>query len=76
MKLTGRIREANEGKGLWLFIDREEDIKTHPDDIMNALGISDREEDGAGRVAYAVLPEEVVVIRDACNEWLKENGDE
>lgn len=29
-----------------------------------------------GRVAYDVLPEEVVVIRDACNEWIKENGDE
>lgn len=73
VKITGRIREATEGKGLWLFIDREGDIKNSPDDIFSALGVTEREEDTAGRVAYAILPEEVRAIKEACDEWLAEN---
>lgn len=72
-KITARIRKPSTGKGLWLFVDREGDMKNHPDDIINALGISEREEDKPGRVAYAILPQEIKAIRDACNEWLKEN---
>lgn len=71
MKITARIRQAESDKGtdaLWLFIDRE-DNKPNVDDLKEALGIPDRPED-AGNVAYPVLESELVVIRDAINEYL------
>ena len=72
IKITARIRKAK-GKGLWLFIDREGDIKNNAEDIANVLGVGTRDEDEAGRVAYAIVPEEVIAIRDACNEYLEAN---
>lgn len=36
--------------------------------IKDTLGVRD-----TGSAAYAILPEEVEAIRDACQEWLEEN---
>lgn len=73
MKPTARIRNANDG-ALWLFVDPPQAIKVSADDLNNfieeRLGLRD-----AGSVAYAIMPDEVEAIRDACNAWLEEKTD-
>ena len=70
MKPTARIRPAKDD-GLWLFVDAPGVRKNSADDlnehIKETLGVRD-----TGSVAYAILPEEVEAIRDACQEWLEE----
>jgi len=68
-KPTARIRPAK-NDALWLLVDppgankmAAEDLNTF---VTETLGIRD-----AGAVAYAILPNEVEAIRDACNEWLQ-----
>ena len=69
-KVTARICKAD-GRGLWLFVDAPGVRKNSADDlnehIKETLGVRD-----TGSVAYAILPEEVEAIRDACQEWLEE----
>lgn len=72
MKTTARIQQAKSGE-LWLFVDAPDKPITADDSstfIQDTLGV--REPGGA---AYAILPEEVEAIRDACNEYLDSKGD-
>lgn len=70
-KVTARIRKTD-GHGLWLFVDAPGVRKNSADDlneyIKDTLGVRD-----TGSVAYAILPDEVEAIRDACQEWLEDN---
>lgn len=65
--LSGRIRKAKDGKGLWLFIDKG-GSKASPFDLPLAP-------EELGDVAYAIREEEVEVIRDACNEYLESKNE-
>jgi hypothetical protein len=71
--VTARIRPAT-GRGLWLFVDRAGDNRVSAEDL-NEFGFT-REEDELGRVAYAVLPEEIAAIRDACDAWLADRDEQ
>ena len=71
-KLSGHIKEDAGGKGLWLII--ENDNATHSFDVFSDEFAIPRNEDIAGGVAYAILPEEVEVIRDVCNEYIEKNS--
>ena len=51
-------KDTKESDALWLIVERE-DIK------------ADRKEDSAGNIAYAIIEDEVKLIRDACNDYLK-----
>lgn len=67
-KLASKITEDKNGKGLWLVInsDGNRDFDKSADEF--ALP---RDNDVAGGVAYAVLPEEIEAIRYACNDYLR-----
>ncbi len=65
--VSARIRPS-EGRGLWLFIDQIGMNKVSAEDL-NMLDFA-RIENEAGQVAYAILPEEVEAIKQACEEWL------
>lgn len=69
--MKARIQKADETGALWLFIDRDDnrlkDVE-EVSEIMFDLHIKDE-----GNVAWALLDDEVEVVRDACNEWLNTN---
>lgn len=67
MNITARISSSKSDKGLWLFIDKKEGINH----IAHALSVDD-----PGGTAWAILPEEVEAIRNACNEWLEHESQE
>lgn len=72
-KVTARIRQATSDKGsdaLWLFIDRVPNKKTTADDVKNILGLKGRMEDEES-VAYAILKSELKAIREAIDNYLK-----
>jgi len=64
--LTGRIKEDKNGEGLWLLVDKVG--SSQADNLIEEQPLS-RE---SGSVAWAVLPEEVEAIRDACNDYLRD----
>lgn len=57
---------------MWLLVGRPGQNKVSAEDLNTIVGSNPREEDLAGEVAYAILPEEVSAIRDACEVWLDE----
>jgi hypothetical protein len=64
--LTGRIKQEENGKGLWLLVD---DLGgQRAENLIDEL-TQPREK---GNVAWAVLPEEIEAIRDACNDYLRD----
>lgn len=71
---TARIRPAKDG-ALWLFVDHPGENKVSADDLTESIKehLSLRE---PGAIAYAILPEEVEAIRDACNDWLERESQE
>lgn len=69
--VTARIRPAK-GGALWILIDREGKNKASAEDLNWIQGDSPRSDDDLNNVAYAILPDEVTAIRDACEVWLDE----
>jgi hypothetical protein len=66
MKPTARIVNTKD-KGLWLFVNKPDNTDDLSEHFKKALDV----DDSIGSVAYAILPEEVEAIRDACQEWLE-----
>jgi hypothetical protein len=58
-------RDTKKSEALWLIIEKT-DKSPELASIMGELRI----EDLADNTAYAILPDEVKLIRDACNDWL------
>lgn len=70
-KIIAKIVNAKSKKvtnSLWLLVSRDEN-KSIEDYFKTVLGITDRDEDN-NSVAYAIQADEVLAIRDACNEYL------
>lgn len=68
--LTSKITVDKSGKGLWLVVDNTGADRSY-DHFADELALP-RDQDIAGGVAYAVLPEEIEAIRDACNAYLED----
>jgi len=64
--LTGQIKEDKNGGGLWLLVDKIGSSRA--ENLIEEQPLS-RE---TGSVAWAVLPEEIEAIRDACNDYLRD----
>ena len=59
-------RDTKNSEALWLIIERTEQSP----EIENLMGIF-RDEDLDNNIYFPVLPEEVSLIKEACEEWLE-----
>lgn len=70
--LTAWIESVEGSKGLWLMLSGPGDdvpLPTANDEMREFL-------DTPGAVKFPIMPEEVIVIRDACQSWLdKQNAE-
>ena len=59
-------RDTKNPEALWLIVERTEQSP----EIENLMGIF-RDEDLDNNIYFPVLPEEVSLIKEACEEWLE-----
>lgn len=64
------FKDTKNPKALWLYVTRNPQGSDMLESIQSIMGMR-RTEGDEENTAYAILPDEVEAIRDACNEWLE-----
>jgi hypothetical protein len=65
-------QDTKKSNALWLIVERSDEP---PKSLGGLMGMF-RDEDAAQNVAYPLLGDEILAIRDACEDWLERASQE